>query len=408
MTRRSLTFVGDPAGAQICRLLLSDGASRLLLSNGIDFLDVVCMDMVNGLPRPGSFVWVEPLPPYQGDVILRLPRGLTASVPAPRSTVLQTVFAEEMPSWPGRVIHISTQRPLGSVGFFRPKIVLPVEPVPYAGDLYVNRHIRESIGGFSVGTSATMVWHVSADARAYKNLSPLTPSGDGDPVVMWGDLIGNNNLTPLHVPPDTISQVTNFQLHATGTGKPDIQAGSDWRGIFQGNFNFFTRTGQWSYAAMVRAAVAPMAFFDDGTPGSNGLAFGYGTNGNLDDGGGPTTTVVGIKDGAGSNENSGIVGPQDAAIIVTYDGTNSGLTNYYLCQANVSNNGGQVTSGTSFSQLGLDASGGLAIGGTYNNADPNRLAHSLSWCEAAIWSGILTPTDVQNIADRVFFYWSYN
>ncbi len=352
----------------MCALALTGQSGDLLLVNGKDYLQLFCTS-----PKLRSkLVLVEEFPPEMGGTLTRYP-----------------------PDWKVITVPKSPPKP--------PPQLIQVEELPAFPGYWLANVQREQPGAFNVA-STQLLWHVECEYKAYTSLTPLTPAGSGQPVIQWNDLVGSNNITPLHVPLDTPSQVTNYQTGATLTGRPNIQVGSDWRGIFQGNFNFFQRTRQLTYAIYVRVAVAAMAMFQDGTPFTNGFGWGYGTDGSLDNPSGTTTSLMGIKDGVGTYENSNIVvSPNTCVMIVTYDGQNAGLTAYYIGIANVSNNGGQVLVGSTYNKLGVDASGGFAIGGTYGNSD--RFAHSLSICEAAIWEGVLSATDIQKIADRCFFYW---
>lgn len=258
------------------------------------------------------------------------------------------------------------------------------------------------IGAFG-NVNLQLIWHVECEFKVFRSLTPNIPPGDGDAVVLWQDLIDSRDLTPFQV---GAGQVSRYQFNATNTGRPDIQSGKDWRVIFQGNFNFIGPNSQLTYGFFGRVMETTMAFMSDGNPNMDGLAFGFGCNGSLDDTSGVNQSLVGSP-GVFSYQDSGIGPSPNCGLIVTYDGLNGGLTKYYKLTINGGGNGGQVISGTSFSQQVNVATGGFALGGTFNNSDTSRFANSLSNLEAAVWNGIMTDAMRQQIADNIFTYWGY-
>lgn len=252
---------------------------------------------------------------------------------------------------------------------------------------------------------ATLVWHVECEYQCYANLTPLTPCGNGDDVVQWTDLVaGVNNLTPLATAGGGRAR---YGTGATSTGRPNIQVGSDFNVVLQGSFNFFTGNGKWSYAVIFRQTSTHMALVDDGTPFTNGFAAGYG-NGDMETSGTPST-IMGIKDGAGTTEDTGIGKNIIGAVVATYDGTLGGATIYYFIRGGVGMEPPVVVEKSStFTQLGLTASGGFALAGTFGNSDPNRRDTSCSLMEAAVWQGVLSDANVDTIGSQILAYWGLN
>jgi hypothetical protein len=308
--------------------------------------------------------------PDAGLAFVRLPRGLTVATPkTPRRPFPSVVSWEEPERDPGAVLF---RQP--SMGF----------------------------GILGSGPGLTLLWHVEAEFRVYTTTGPNVPAVDGDPVTLWGDLVNGKDLTAF---PVGSGQIARYQTAVElGASRADIQSGKDWRVIFQGNFNFMSPTAQLTYCFIGRVMETTMTFMSDGTPGVNGFAFGFGCNGSLEDTSGLNQSVVGVKE-ALSFEDSGLNIFPNCGLVVTYDGLNGGMTHYYILH--VVTGQGQVDAGTPFAQQAFAATGGFALGGSYNNADPNRFANSLSNVEAAVWQGIMPASMIQDIANSLVTYWNY-
>lgn len=270
-------------------------------------------------------------------------------------------------------------------------------------------------GAFGPVETPILIWHVESELRTTTVMDGIGICAADVGYSAWGDLIDSKDLATYSIT-GYLADVCYPSTSGTGRTTVTINHSASvifckGRGFLQGNFNFFTRTGQYTYAVFFRNASGHFPFINDGTPGSSGLAIGFG-NPSLDSAGSaPPTYIIGVKDGVATE-----TGPQLTALtgllVVTYDGHASGATNYYLAVFNAIAPGYTITTAGPFNNLGIDAAGGFAMGGTYGNSDPNRTvsdtnAAGLDFCEAAIWSGLLNNTDITNLAVRCRDYWGF-
>lgn len=279
----------------------------------------------------------------------------------------------------------------------------------------------DNIGGFG-GTNLQMLWHVQAENGVVQ-----VTDGSGlcvnTGVSLWGDLVDSHDLNTLvWDPAGTVGYTVNLGTNATPTGKPQIQINfalgvifCQSGGLMQGNYNFFRASGQFTYGIFFRGTGgANYALIDDGTPFQNGLAIGFG-NPDLDSAAG-TPHFIATLDGTNTGINSGILVPTNGVLLVTYDGKNGGAINFYVGQSNNSPPFYTLTSAGPFSQMGLDATGGLAIAGTYGNSDPGRTGtlggastnhFGINFPELAIWQGVMNLDQVTNLVVRCRDYYGF-
>ena len=296
-------------------------------------------------------------------------------------------------------------------------------------------------GGFGSVSTATLLWHVSAEKQMFQDFAGTIPVTDGSNVARWNDLTGNSHhLLCNYIPSNnTPNNCFNYQATGTGTGKPDLQVsyaagfifgfGQGWLDCFGNSntgsaFNFFQPTRQLTYAMFIRgiAGKANYAILDDGNGTSNGFCIGYGnpdldTNQDTGHGGsGADSHYLVALDGTATIVNSGIISSVNGVLVVTYDGQAGGATNFYFGETNASPPFYTILTGGPFSHVGLQASGGFAAAGTPGNVDPGRMntAHggnnpnSISLCEMAIWEGILGNSDITQLVINCKNFWGFS
>jgi hypothetical protein len=291
-----------------------------------------------------------------------------------------------------------------------------------------------SVGAFGSVQPAQMVWHIESEFKIWQDSLGTIPAADSLGILRWDDLVGGvHNLKLEVLPPGNNKDYCSlYQATGTGTHRPDLQvsyaagyilfSGQGYLDSGASAFNFFTAGGKWSYAVFLRgiAGKANYSVLDDGNGTSNGICIGYGnpdlsTNQDPGHGGsGADSTYRVMFDGTGTQVDSGIVSSLNGLLVVTYDGTAAGATIIYFAQTNNSPPYYTLTTGPTVNHVGITASGGFAMAGTVGNVVPARMntttnvnPNSISLCEAAVWSGILSSTDINNLAARCRDYWGF-
>jgi hypothetical protein len=310
----------------------------------------------------------------------------------------------------------------------KPRIIVAEAAPPYQGDV-IQR--GPNLEAFTNQPAATLLWWINSETNVwndYAGIVPADPAAFDSSVLRMSDLSGGgHDVFGIKDPTTSGGQTGNYEQNApvnpsTGIHHRNVHIGKIWRvgqppcwlqsstigGGFGADFNFFTATGKWSYVLVYSGLVTNGILLKDGNA-TSGFGIGFG-NPDVEHApmGGDPKLWIGVKDGVGEESTGVQPNTADGTIIVTYDGS-TGQTKYYTAGANLTFTAGIVTLLATFTQVGVTATGGFSLGNmaaTTNGGSSNtRLVEQWSLLEAKVFSGILSSSQIQNLADHSATYW---